>query len=100
MENLRKWINVKFVNYVSKPSFTSQKTFSENFAAINEIKVIGKMKDEFGGSIITKFIGLKSKMYFVGTEDGKIVKKGKRINKMLLKKYMMKYMKIFCLIVK
>ena len=49
MESLRKWINVKFVNYVSKLSFTSQKIFSENFVAINEIKVIGKMKDEFGG---------------------------------------------------
>ena len=26
-------------------------------------KVIGKMKDEFGGVIINKFVGLKSKMY-------------------------------------
>ena len=26
-------------------------------------KVIGKMKDEFGGVIVSEFVGLKSKMY-------------------------------------
>ena len=26
-------------------------------------KVIGRMKDEFGGTIITEFVGFKSKMY-------------------------------------
>ena len=28
-------------------------------------KVIGKMKDEYGGVIIDQFIGLKSKMYSI-----------------------------------
>ena len=28
-------------------------------------KVIGKMKDEFGGVIINEFVGLKSKMYSI-----------------------------------
>ena len=28
-------------------------------------KVIGKMKDEYGGAIIDQFIGLKSKMYSI-----------------------------------
>ena len=28
-------------------------------------KVIAKMKDEYGGSIIDRFIGLKSKMYSI-----------------------------------
>ena len=28
-------------------------------------KVIGKMKDEFGGVIVSKFVGLKSKMYSI-----------------------------------
>ena len=28
-------------------------------------EVIGKMKDEFGGVIITEFVGLKSKMYSI-----------------------------------
>ena len=26
-------------------------------------KVIGKMKDEFGGAFVVEFVGLKSKMY-------------------------------------
>ena len=47
MQNLRKIINATLVNnaknykkYVSKPSFVSQKIFSENFIAINEIKFV------------------------------------------------------------
>ena len=47
MENLRKIINVRLVNntgdykkYVSKPSFVSQKIFSENVFAIHEIKPV------------------------------------------------------------
>ena len=28
-------------------------------------KVIGKMKDKYGGAIIDQFIGLKSKMYSI-----------------------------------
>ena len=28
-------------------------------------KAIGKMKDEYGGVIIDKFVGLKSKMYSI-----------------------------------
>ena len=34
-------------------------------------KVIGKMKDEYGGVIIDKFVGLKSKMYSIKKIDGK-----------------------------
>ena len=30
-------------------------------------KVIGKMKDEFGGVIVSEFVGLKSKMYSIKT---------------------------------
>ena len=47
MENLRKRINVRLVSntgdykkYVSKPSFVSQKIFSKNFVAIQEIKPV------------------------------------------------------------
>ena len=34
-------------------------------------KVIGKMKDEFGGVIVDEFGGLKSKMYSIEEIDGK-----------------------------
>ena len=34
-------------------------------------KVIGKMKDEFGGVIVVGFVGLKSKMYSMKKIDGK-----------------------------
>ena len=34
-------------------------------------KVIGKMKDEFGGVIVSEFVGLKSKMYSIKKIDGK-----------------------------
>ena len=47
MENLRKIISVKLVNNatdyvkcISKPSFVSQKIFSKNFVAIDEIKPV------------------------------------------------------------
>ena len=34
-------------------------------------KVIGKMKDEFGGVIVVEFVGLKSKLYSMKKIDGK-----------------------------
>ena len=34
-------------------------------------KVIGKMKDEFGGNIVSKFVGIKSKMYSIKKFDVK-----------------------------
>ena len=37
-------------------------------------KVIGKMKDEFGGVVVDEFVGLKSKMYSIKKIDGKEAK--------------------------
>ena len=39
--------------------------YSKDSMFVNETnkKVIGKMKDEFGGVIVIEFVGLKSKMY-------------------------------------
>ena len=41
--------------------------YSKDSKFFNETnkKVIGKMKDEFGGVIIIEFVGLKSKMYSI-----------------------------------
>ena len=51
LENLTKRINVKLINkaedyknYINKPSFISQKIFSENFVAILEIKAKSKYR--------------------------------------------------------
>ena len=42
--------------------------------------VIGKMKDEFGGVIIDKFVGLKSKMYSMKKSDGRESNSAKGVN--------------------
>ena len=48
--------------------------------SVNE-KVIGKMKDEFRGRIISEFVKLKSKMYSLYTVDDEEVTKAKGVNK-------------------
>ena len=56
------------------------------FAPVNK-KVIGKMKDESKGKIISKFVGVKSKMYsLIDVDDEKVKKKEKESTKTLLKR--------------
>ena len=43
-------------------------------------KVIGKMKDEYGGVIIDEFVGLKSKMYSMKKVDGNESSTAKGVN--------------------
>ena len=43
-------------------------------------KVIGKMKVEFEGNVGNEFVGLKSKMYFMETIDGKESNTAKEVN--------------------
>ena len=43
-------------------------------------KVIGKMKDEFGGVIVVTFVELKSKMYSMKKIDGKECNTAKGVN--------------------
>ena len=50
--------------------FSNYSKDSKFFNETNK-KVIGKMKDEFGGVIVTEFVGLKSKMYSMKKIDGK-----------------------------
>ena len=49
-------------------------------------KVIGLMKDELGGEIITKFIALRPKIYSYLTDNDKIDKKAKGTKKCVIKK--------------
>ena len=50
---------------------------------ISNKTVLGKMKDEFNGTKISEFIGLKSKMYSLISVDNKEVNKAKGVNKKL-----------------
>ena len=49
-------------------------------------KVIGLMKDELGGEIITEFIALRPKTYSYLTDNDKIDKKAKGTKKYIIKK--------------
>ena len=44
-------------------------------------KVLGKMKDEYNGRIVKKFVGLRPKLYSILESDGTEKKKAKGINK-------------------
>ena len=63
----------------------SMELHSKFFDLVNK-KVIGKMKDEFKGKIISEFVGLNSKMYSVIAANDQEVKKAKGVNKNVVKK--------------
>ena len=70
-EEFFKWKNLfDFSNYSKN---------SEFFDSTNK-KIVGKMKNEFGGVIIDEFIGLKSKMYSTKKIDGKETNTAKGVN--------------------
>ena len=57
--------------------FSNYPQDSNFFDPVNK-KVINKMKDEFKGTIISEFFGLKSKVYSLNAVDGGEIKKAKR----------------------
>ena len=57
---------------------------SKFFDLVNK-KVIGKMKDEVKGKMISEFVGLKSKMYSLVVVGSEEIKKAKGSINMLLK---------------
>ena len=57
--------------------FSNYPQDSNFFDPVNK-KVINKMKDEFKGTIISEFVGLKSKVYSLNAVDGGEIKKAKR----------------------
>ena len=58
---------------------------SRFFDPVNK-KVIGYMKDDIKGKIISEFVGLKSKMYSLIDVDNEENKKAKGVNKKVVKK--------------
>ena len=60
----------KFFKQKDLFDFSNYSKDSKFFDETNK-KVIGKMKDEFGGVIVIEFVGLKSKMYSMKKIDGK-----------------------------
>ena len=59
--------------------FSNYSKDSKFFNKTNK-KVIGKMKDKFGGVIVTEFVGLKLKMYSIKKIDGKEHNTGKGVS--------------------
>ena len=63
-------VYVEFFKWKNLFHFSSYSKHSKLFDRTNK-KVIGKMKDEFGGVIVDEFVGSKSKMFSVKKIDGK-----------------------------
>ena len=59
----------------------SEYPVNSKFFDQNNKKVLGKMKDEFKGQIISEFVGLKTKMYSLINVDDKEVSKAKGVHK-------------------
>ena len=68
-----------FLNGIDLFDFSNYSKDSKSFDEANK-KLIGNMKDEFGGVIIDEFVGLKSKMYSIKKIDGKERNTAKGVN--------------------
>ena len=73
-------------NDVDKRFDTSNYELNKPLPTGKNKKVIGLMKDEFGGKIITEFVTLRPKTYLYSTDDGKEDKKAKGTKKCVIKR--------------
>ena len=73
-------------NDVEKRFDTSNYKVDRQLPTGKNKKVIGLMKDELGGKIITEFVTLRPKTYSYLTGDGKEDKKAKGTNKCVIKR--------------
>ena len=72
--------------------FSNYSKDSNSFGETNK-KVVGKMKDEFGGVIVTKFVGLKSKMYSMKKLMVKnVMQQKERVLRLILRNFKMFYL--------
>ena len=69
----------EFFKWKDLLDFSNYSKDSKIFDDTNK-KVIGEMKDEYGGNIIDEFIELKSKMYSISKINGSECRTAKRVN--------------------
>ena len=72
-------VHEEFFKWKDLFDFSNSSKDSKFFNETNKT-VIGKMKDEFGGVIITEFVGFKSKMYSIKKIDDKEHNRAKGVN--------------------
>ena len=86
-------MNIKTNYFYEDIASEFENTFDTSNYAVNRLlptgknkKIIGLMKDELGGKLITEFITLRPKTYSFLTDDGKEDKKAKGTKKCVIKK--------------
>ena len=86
-------INIKAIDFYKDISNDVENRFDTSNYEVNRPlptgknqKIIGLMKDELGGKIITEFVTLRPKTYSFLTADGKEDKKAKGTKKCVIKK--------------
>ena len=86
-------MNIKTDNFYKDIANDVEKRFDTSNYEVNRPlptgknkKVIGLMKDELGGKIITEFVTLRPKTYSYLTDDGKEDKKAKGTKKCVIKR--------------
>ena len=90
MQNYATWIHVDFykdiANDVEKRFDTSNYEANRPLPNRKNKKVIGLMKDELGGKIMTEFAALRPKTYSYSMDDCNSDKKAKGTKKCVIKK--------------